>query len=50
VTHAGNIRSIVSVALGLPLENAFRLALSFGAIAVMTLQKDSALNQLTRLL
>jgi alpha-ribazole phosphatase len=50
VTHAGNIRSIVSAALGLPLENAFRLALNYGAIAVLTLQKDSALNQLTCLL
>lgn len=33
ITHAGNIRSILSFILGLPLENSFRIAVKYGTVA-----------------
>lgn len=46
VTHAGNIRSFISWVLGLPLSNAFRIALSYGVVVKIVLNKDKQLNQL----
>lgn len=46
VTHAGNIRSLISWALDLPLANSFRIGLSYGAVAKIALHKDKQLNQL----
>ncbi|MET3112640.1 alpha-ribazole phosphatase [Pedobacter sp. CG_S7] len=46
ITHAGNMRSIISWALDLPLENSFRIALPYGAIVHLELHKNKQLNQL----
>jgi alpha-ribazole phosphatase len=46
VTHAGNIRSFISWVLDLPLSNSFRIALSYGVVVKIVLNKDKQLNQL----
>lgn len=46
VTHAGNIRSIISHILDLPLENSFRIHLNYGAIVHLQLENDKFMNKL----
>lgn len=46
VTHAGNIRSLVSYALGLPLKNSFRLHLDYGSVVGITLGESAQGNRL----
>ncbi|MDZ7878325.1 MAG: alpha-ribazole phosphatase [Saprospiraceae bacterium] len=46
VTHAGNIRSFMSYALGLPLENSFRIHLDYGAMAALVLSTEKTYNKL----
>jgi len=46
VTHAGNIRSLISIALNLPLENSFRLNLSYGSVIHLSIASDQQLNQI----
>jgi alpha-ribazole phosphatase len=46
VTHAGNIRSILSWVLGLPLENSFRISLSYGAVVCVEIHLDKHYNKL----
>ncbi|MCZ2102171.1 MAG: alpha-ribazole phosphatase [Chitinophagales bacterium] len=46
VTHAGNIRSILSYILGLPLENSFRIHLDYGAVVHIQLEVDPSLCKL----
>jgi len=50
ITHAGNIRSILSWALDLPLENAFRVNISYGAVVHLELHENKQLNQLKLIL
>lgn len=40
ITHAGNIRSIISYILDLPLENSFRIHLDYGAVVHIQLESD----------
>ena len=40
VTHAGNIRSIICTVLGLPLANAFRIDLGYGAVVSLKMEKE----------
>ena len=40
VTHAGNIRSIMCNILGLPLANAFRIELGYGAVVLIKMEKN----------
>lgn len=46
ITHAGNIRSFISWALDLPLENSFRIELAYGTVVSMKLNKDKCFNKL----
>jgi len=46
VTHAGNIRSLISRVLALPLENSFRIDIQYGAVIQLSVYKDSRLNKL----
>lgn len=46
VTHAGNIRSMISMALNLPLENSFRLNPSYGSVTRLSITSDPQLNQI----
>ena len=46
VTHAGNIRSIVSSILGLPLANAFRIELGYGAVLSLKIETDRNMSKL----
>lgn len=46
ITHAGNIRSILSWTLGLPLKNTFRIALNYGTVVKLNLQRNKELNQM----
>lgn len=46
VTHAGNIRSILSYILDLPLENSFRIHLNYTAVVHIQLKKDKNLCKL----
>ncbi|HEU4496509.1 MAG TPA: alpha-ribazole phosphatase family protein [Flavobacterium sp.] len=46
VTHAGNIRSFLSLALGLPLQNSFRVEVPYGALVILKLEVDSECNKL----
>ena len=50
VTHAGNIRSIISWALDLPLANSFRIKLDYGAVVQLEIHENKQLNQLKSLL
>lgn len=45
VSHAGNLRSILSLTLQLPLENSFRMNIKYGAVIHLTLHTDPQLNQ-----
>jgi alpha-ribazole phosphatase len=49
VTHAGNIRSIISWALDLPLVNSFRIKLDYGAVVHIEIHENKQLNQLKSL-
>lgn len=49
VTHAGNIRSIISWALDLPLANSFRIKLDYGAVVNLEIHENKQLNQLKSL-
>jgi alpha-ribazole phosphatase len=49
VTHATVIRSAVSWAIGLPLENALRITLDFGSVVALRLEMDEHLNELMAL-
>ncbi|MDR0416213.1 MAG: histidine phosphatase family protein [Propionibacteriaceae bacterium] len=49
VTHASVIRSAISWALGLPLENSLRVTLDFGAVVALRLELDEHLNELVAL-
>lgn len=40
VTHAGNIRAIISHVLNLPLENSFRIHLNYSTVAHVQLEAD----------
>ena len=40
VTHAGNIRSIICTVLGLPLANAFKIDLGYGAVVSLKMGKE----------
>jgi len=46
VTHAGNMRSIISWALDLPLENSFRITLPYGAVVHLEIHENKQLNKL----
>lgn len=46
ITHAGNIRSFISFALNLPLENSFRIELNYGSIVQLELNEDHRLSKL----
>jgi alpha-ribazole phosphatase len=46
VTHAGNIRSFLSLALGLPLQNSFRIEVPYGAVVVLKMNTDADFNKL----
>ncbi|MCY7291695.1 MAG: histidine phosphatase family protein, partial [Ferruginibacter sp.] len=46
ITHAGNIRSFMSWALDLPLENSFRIELAYGAVVVLQINKNKNFNKL----
>lgn len=46
VTHAGNIRSIISWALGLPLENSFRITIPYGTVVDLEISGNKQLNKL----
>lgn len=46
VCHAGNIRSILSYLLDLPLNQSFRFSLNYGAIVHIELFKDKNFNKL----
>jgi alpha-ribazole phosphatase len=46
VTHAGSIRSFVSHVLDLPLENSFRIDLSYGQVIKITLAGESCNHKL----
>ena len=46
VTHAGNIRSFISRAIALPLENSFRIDLAYGAVISLKIEKDRCYNKL----
>ena len=46
VTHAGNIRSVVSSVLGLPLANAFRIELGYGAVLSLKIETDRNMSKL----
>ncbi len=46
VTHAGNIRSFISRTLDLPLENSFRIDLTYGAVISLKIEKDKCYNKL----
>ena len=46
ITHAGNIRSLISWALDLPLENSFRINLNYGAVIKLTINTDKQYNQI----
>ena len=46
VTHAGNIRSFISRTLDLPLENSFRIDLTYGAVISLKIEKDRCYNKL----
>lgn len=46
VSHAGNIRSLISWALDLPLKNSFRVNIKYGAVIHLTIDKDQQLNQI----
>ena len=49
VTHAGNIRSIISWALDLPLANSFRIKLDYGTVVYLEIHENKQLNQLISL-
>jgi alpha-ribazole phosphatase len=49
VTHAGNIRSTICHALGLPLEHAFRITVGYGSVTHLRLLADERMNQLVSL-
>ncbi|HEX8576403.1 MAG TPA: alpha-ribazole phosphatase [Flavobacterium sp.] len=46
VTHAGNIRSFLSLALGLPLQNSFRIEVPYGAVVVLKMNSNANFNKL----
>lgn len=46
ITHAGNIRSIISYVLDLPLENSFRINLNYGTVINIQLKDDKNLCKL----
>jgi alpha-ribazole phosphatase len=46
VTHAGNIRSFLSLVLSLPLENSFRINLNYGSVVSIELDKLEFNNKL----
>lgn len=46
VTHAGNIRSILSHLLSLPLKNTFKIQLNYGCVVSIELNKNSELCSL----
>lgn len=50
ITHAGNIRSIISKVLGLPLENSFRLELNYGCVVSISINKNEQQNKLYTIL
>jgi alpha-ribazole phosphatase len=49
VTHATVMRSAISWALGLPLENSLRITLNFGAVVALRLEDDEHRNELVSL-
>lgn len=46
VTHAGNIRSMISFVLDLPLQNSFRIELNYGTVVKLQIEKDKCLCKL----
>lgn len=46
VTHAGNIRSILSYILDLALENSFRIQLSYASVSHVFISKEKELSKL----
>ena len=46
VTHAGNIRSLISFALSLALEHSFRIHLDYGAVVLIELDKKENYHKL----
>lgn len=46
ITHAGNIRSFISWAIDLPLENSFRIEVGYGAMVSMKINRDKCFNKL----
>jgi alpha-ribazole phosphatase len=49
VTHAGVIRCLLSHVLGLPLENSFRLSISYGSISKISRQQNhNTINYINR--
>ena len=46
VTHAGNIRSFLSLALGLSLQNSFRIEVPYGAVVVLKMNSNADFNKL----
>lgn len=50
VTHAGNIRSLISSVLDLPLQNSFRIHLNYGAVVELNLGRDKQFNELRLIL
>lgn len=46
VTHAGNIRSLISLVLDLPLKNSFRLNPGYGSVTHLSIASDRQLNQI----
>ena len=49
LTHAGNIRSILSFVLELPLESSFRIHLDYGALVSVVIDENEYLNKLISL-
>ena len=45
VAHAGPLRALLSSALGLPLENSFRLAIDYGSVSLVRIQNLRATIQ-----
>jgi alpha-ribazole phosphatase len=46
ITHAGNIRSIISHLIDLPLSNSFRIEVNYGAVIHIELFENNMLNKL----
>ena len=50
VTHAGNIRSIISYVLDLPLQNSFKIELNYGSVVCITIDNNAANNKLNSIM